>query len=73
MQQSENTENLDQNLKLKNNDIIDLMNDNNEQHIARIIGPARKATGKDKTCKNIEYEATEALAGTKTWIDISTL
>ena len=72
-QHSENTENLNQNLKLKTNVVMDFMNDNNEHGIVRIIGPAGKSTGKYKTCTNIEYEAPEALAGTKTWIDILTL
>ena len=49
------------------------MNDNNEHCIVRIIGPAGKSTGKYKTCKNIKYEAPEALPGTKPWIDISAL
>ena len=37
----------------------------------RIIDPSGKSTY--KTCKNIEYEASETLAETKTGIDISTL
>lgn len=72
-QHSENKENANQNLKVKTNDVIDFMNDNNEHCIARIIGPAGKSTGKYKTCKNIEYEAPGALPETKTWIGISTL
>ena len=70
---SEKTENLNQNLKLKTNDVINFMNENNDYCIARIIGPAGKSTGKYTTCKNIEYEAPQELAGTKTWIDLSTL
>ena len=70
---SENTENLNQTLKVKKNDVIDFMNDNNEHCIVRIIGPAGKSTGKYKTCKNIKYEAPEVLTGTKPWIDISAL
>ena len=69
-QNSENTENSNQKLKLKTNDVTDFMN---EHCTARIIGPAGESTGKYKTCKNIEYEAPEALAGAKAWIDIPTL
>ena len=72
-QNSEDTENSNQKLKLKTNDVTDFMNDNNEHCTARIIGPAGESTGKYKTCKNIEYEAPEALAGAKAWIDIPTL
>ena len=61
------------NLKLKTNDVISFVNENNEHCVAKVIGAAGKSTGKYKTCKNIEYEEPETLAGTKTWIDTSKL
>ena len=54
---------------LKSNTNIIFTDNQKQKYIAKTIGRAGKATGKNKTCYNIEYRMPNELAGKKTWID----
>ena len=41
--------------------------------IGRVISRAGKATGKYRSCYNIEYQSPLALNGTKTWINVNSI
>lgn len=55
--------------KLKRNNEIKFVDENNSTCVAKVINRAGKATGKDN-CYNIGYEAPSECSGSKTCIDI---
>ena len=57
----------------KPNQTIKFKDLNDIECIGRVISRAGKATGKYKSCYNIEYQSPLALNGTKTWIDVNSV
>ena len=56
--------------KVKRNNEIKFVDENNTTCVAKVINCAGKATGKYDNCYNIQYKAPSEHSGTKTWIDI---
>ena len=58
---------------MKPNQIIKFKDSNDIECIGRVVSRAGKATGKYKSCYNIEYQSPLTLDGTKTWIDVNSV
>ena len=58
---------------MKPNQVIKFKDSNDIKCIGRVINLAGKATGKYKSCYNIEYQSPLALSVTKTWIDLNSV